>query len=115
MENKRQIGTTAEKLAVNYLIQNNYSIINTNFRCKIGEIDIIAKDNDYIVFIEVKYRKNTKRGLPREAVNYNKQKTIIKVANYYILQNKLYTNNFRFDVVEIIDKQINLIKNAFSV
>lgn len=119
MVNKRQLGTKAEKIALEYLIKNHFEILNTNFRCKIGEIDIIAKDKDYIVFIEVKYRKTDKNGLPRESVNYYKQKTIIKVAQWYIIGKNIHDGNYRFDVLEMLgdidNVEINLLKNAFHL
>lgn len=118
MANKRQIGSYAEQIAANFLIQNGYRIVEMNFRCKTGEIDIIAEDEDYTVFVEVKYRKDISNGFPREAVNIHKQKTIIKTAKFYIFKNNLYNCNFRFDVVEMIgdmeDLSINLIKDAFQ-
>lgn len=119
MENKRKIGAEAEKIAIDYLLKNNYIILEKNFRCKLGEIDIIANDKDYLVFIEVKYRKTNKKGLPREAVNIYKQKTIIKVTKYYLVKYNLYDNNCRFDVLEMIgdmnNLEINLIKDAFQI
>lgn len=118
MVNKRKLGKEAESLAVKFLIENGYIIINKNFRCKIGEIDIIANDKDYTVFIEVKYRKTNKNGLPCEAVTFNKQKTIIKVAQYYLSEKNIYYTNCRFDVLEMFGElnniKINLIKNAFQ-
>lgn len=121
--NKRTEGTTGEKIAQEYLIENNYSIVTTNFRFKrLGEIDIIAREGDYICFIEVKLRSTLDFGLPREAVNFRKQENIRKLAGIFIGQNKLYNANIRFDVVEVyVTKEkglmnirnINLIKNAF--
>ena len=61
-------GRCGEAVAFNYLIENNYKILNTNFSCKLGEIDIIAQKDDYIVFVEVKARTSKLYGLPREAV-----------------------------------------------
>lgn len=119
MVNNRILGSQTENMAVQYLIKMNYSILTTNFRCKLGEIDIIAKDKDYIAFIEVKYRKTDKNGLPREAVNSFKQRTIIKVAKYYLMRYNLYGSNCRFDVVEMkgeLDNiEINVLKNAFCL
>ena len=121
--NKRTEGTTGEKIAQEYMIENNYSIVTTNFRFKrLGEIDIIAREGDYICFIEVKLRSTLDFGLPREAVNFRKQENIRKLAGIFIGQNKLYNANIRFDVVEVyVTKEkglmnirnINLIKNAF--
>lgn len=119
MANNRHIGQITENIATKYIENINYKILERNFRCNFGEIDIIADDNGYIVFIEVKYRSTTIKGLPREAVNRHKQKTIIAVAQYYIMIKNLYNVNFRFDVVELLGDinkpEINLIKNAFQL
>lgn len=116
----KSIGSYGENLAENYLKESNYKIIDMNFRCKIGEIDIIAKNDGYICFIEVKSRYNTTYGYPREAVTRSKQLKIYKTAKMYILENKLINQKFRFDVIEIMfnyknnDNSILLLKNAFQ-
>lgn len=119
MENKKNIGNKAENIAKSFLESKGYIIITSNFFTKLGEIDIIASDNDYLVFVEVKYRKSLKNGLPREAVNYKKQLHIIKTAQYYLMKNNIYNTNCRFDVVEIFGNlekpEINLIQNAFGL
>ena len=112
--NKREIGSEYEKIAITYLEKNGITILEKNFRNRSGEIDIIGLDNPYLVFFEVKYRKNTKFGSPLEAVNYKKQLQIQKVASYY-----LYINNYsdnapvRFDCIGILGSDIDWIKNAF--
>jgi len=119
MENNKIIGNKAELAAQNFLKEKGYTIIASNFRCKTGEIDIIAYDKNYIAFIEVKYRKSLKNGMPREAVNYKKQNKIIRTAGYYLMIKNIYNKDCRFDVVELygdIDSpKINLIKNAFII
>lgn len=118
---KREIGELGEKLAAKYLMQNNYKIIEKNFTCRQGEIDIIAKDNSKqeLVFIEVKTRTNFKYGLPSESVTENKQKHIYRTAEYYVYKNKIKNVAIRFDIIEIkIDIKnkiysINHIRNAF--
>ncbi|WPX09704.1 YraN family protein [Caldicellulosiruptor danielii] len=106
--------------AVDFLKKQGYEILRTNFRCRLGEIDIIAKDGMTIVFVEVKTRRSLKFGMPSESVNFKKQLYIKRVAEYFItyhLSQDKYL--YRFDVVEIfIDGQnnvskINLIKDAF--
>ena len=116
--NTRLLGTIAEIRALNYLKKQGYIITEKNFRCKLGEIDIIAWHKKTLCFIEVKSRTDIKFGFPQEAVTPAKQKRIIKVANYYL--NNKYTNlpypNCRFDVVTILPKKgINIITNAFSL
>ncbi len=123
LNNKRTAGTEGEKIAAEYLKEQNYSILAMNFRYKrLGEIDIIARENNFICFIEVKARSTLNYGLPREAVNYRKQENIKKLASVFISKNKLFNADIRFDVVEVYIKKskdvmtienINLIKNAF--
>jgi len=107
------VGAIGEDIAKNYLKENGYKIIEYNFRNKIGEIDIIAYDKDILVFVEVKYRKNNIFGLPREAVDYNKQRKIRLVATSYINKSKLHNKVCRFDVLEILGDKITLIKGCF--
>lgn len=110
----RKIGDTYEKLVCNHLENCGYSILCKNYRCHFGEIDIIAKDKEYIVFIEVKYRKNAALGYPGEAVTLRKQRKIIQSSLFFIHQNHISLNsNFRYDVVCILNDKINIIKNAF--
>lgn len=113
--NKRVVGDIKENIAVDYLKENNYTILERNFRCRIGEIDIIARDGRYLVFIEVKYRQNNQYGYPCEAVNKNKQNTIYKVASVYLKKNKMsFETPIRFDVISILGDKIKLIKNAYG-
>lgn len=111
--NNRQLGTYYEAYAKNYLIEKGYEIIQANFRCRIGEIDMIARDGAYTVFIEIKYRSNQKCGLPRESVTYHKRQKILAVAKYYLMYRRLGEIPCRFDVIEIFKEQINHIENAF--
>lgn len=112
--NKRAVGTKNEELACEYLTNLGYKILERNFRCKVGEIDIIAIDNNCLVFTEVKFRSTSKYGTSLEAVNPKKQQTIRKVAEYYLLTRYKSSNVFlRFDVIGIDGDSISLIKNAF--
>lgn len=116
---KKQIGNLGEELATNYLKQNNYNIVKRNFKCRQGEIDIIAKDikSKELVFIEVKTRTNYNYGCPSDAVDENKKKHIYKCTEYYVYKNNIYNIPIRFDVIEINQIKekyyINQIKNAF--
>lgn len=117
MSNKTT-GDLGEKLAIEYLIKNNYTIIETNFTTKIGEIDIIAKQDDIVIFIEVKTRRSLKYGRPYEAVNYKKTQKIIRVAQNYINYKNIEDVQYRFDVIEVFlseTSKINHIKDAFWV
>lgn len=114
--NKRSIGTSYEIIAKEYLIKKEYDILCMNYRCKFGEIDIIAKDNKgFIVFVEVKFRTNTKFGMPYEAVNKAKQRTIFLCSENYIKENGLsFCGKYRYDVISIKGKEILHIENAFG-
>ena len=112
--NKRKKGEEYEKKAVKYLQDKGVQILNTNFRNRVGEIDIICRDYEYLVFAEVKYRKNDSKGTPEEAVNYRKQKNICKVADYYRMTHKIGEfEPVRYDVIAICGEEIIWHKNAF--
>lgn len=101
MLDKQKLGRIGEDIAVKYLVKRKYRIIERNFKCKIGEIDIIAKDKDELVFIEVKSRTSNQYGNPVDAVNENKQKHIHKSAEYYVYINGAENEYIRFEVIEI--------------
>lgn len=119
MGNNKILGAFGENMACEYLSECGYRVIERNFSCKTGEIDIIAVQGDSIVFIEVKTRSSEEYGLPSEAVSRAKQGRIVKTALYYLQSKKLFDYMCRFDVIEIaIDEgnshRINLIKDAFQ-
>ena len=95
------MGKAGEEISCIYLEQIGYRIIERNFSCRQGEIDIIAKDKDEYVFIEVKTRSNINFGRPKEAVNEPKQKHIYKSTKFYLYLHKLNDAFIRFDVIEI--------------
>ncbi|MCR5687067.1 MAG: YraN family protein [Lachnospiraceae bacterium] len=112
--NKRQVGSKKEDEAAAFLEKQGLTVLEKNFRCRLGEIDLIASDGDYTVFVEVKYRKTASSGHPEEAVGISKARTISKTADYYRLIRKLpYDANIRFDVVAIEGDEIRWHKNAF--
>jgi len=113
--NKRKIGTSYEQKAANFLAENGYNIVENNFRCRIGEIDLIGWDGAYLCFIEVKYRSTSSKGYPSEAITPAKIRRISKTAQYYMLINNIPVDSpCRFDVVVILGDDITLIKNAFD-
>ena len=116
MYERHVIGKNGEDIAEEYLIDNGYEIIQRNFSCKQGEIDIIAKDKDEYVFVEVKTRTNRNYGNPAAAVTFYKRKHIIKSVEYYLFLRKLENEYVRIDVIEIFQEKeeyrINHIKNA---
>jgi putative endonuclease len=111
-------GKEGERIATAYLKKNGYRIIEINFRCPIGEIDIVAKDKDDLVFVEVKTRKSIALGYPEEAVGIRKQKKMSQLALWYMQKRKIADISARFDVVAIIlipeNNEVKLIKNAFD-
>lgn len=112
--NTRTKGNIGEDLATKYLKKHGYKIIERNYSCQFGEIDIIAKQKKYYVFVEVKSRNSADFGLPRFAVNTRKQQTIITCAKWWLSRNELMGSAVRFDVVEIVGDDVNVITNAFS-
>ncbi|MCR4843246.1 MAG: YraN family protein [Eubacterium sp.] len=113
--NKRALGTAKEQMAADYLRGEGFTIVEMNFRCRFGEVDIISKDGDTLVFVEVKYRSRPSAGFPSEAVNLKKQKTISKVADFYRVRYGVDgATPCRFDVVSILGEEIRHIKNAFE-
>lgn len=86
-----------------------------NFSCKYGEVDIIYKDGDCLVFGEVKYRKNMSYGNPIEAVSNSKQKKITSTSLFYLMKKRYPSNTqVRYDIISILGNEINIIKNAFE-
>jgi putative endonuclease len=120
MKNTAKIttGKEGEKIAAAFLKKNGYRISEINFRCVLGEIDIIARDKGEIVFIEVKTRKSEELGYPEQAVGIRKQKKMSQLALWYLQKNNITDSGARFDVVAITmlpsGTEIKLIKNAFD-
>lgn len=111
--NKRTLGSKYEQLAKNYLKQQGYTILCQNFYSRFGEIDMIARDGAYIVFIEVKYRRTKRFGYPREAVTYYKKRHLLKTAEYFLLTHMGREVACRFDVIEILDDELTHLKAVF--
>lgn len=113
-QNKRSIGADHERIACEYLEGQGYKILECNFYSSAGEIDVVARHNGYLVFVEVKYRRDTMKGSPLEAISVQKQKTISKCALYYMKRYGLSDEAVRFDVVGILGEQVQVIQNAFD-
>lgn len=109
-------GKTGEDIAVKYLKDKGYEIMERNFSTDVGEIDIIAAGEGYLIFVEVKSRLNDKYGYGADAVDYHKQRRINQVASQFIKKYRLYELAIRFDVVEVYtdEKRVNHIENAFD-
>lgn len=117
--NKRQVGDYYESLACAYLLKEGVTIVERNYRALRGEIDIIARDGRYLVFIEVKYRKDKRYGAPEAAVTISKQRQICKLSKLYLYSKKKSTDfPIRYDVIAITDidntATIRWYKNAFD-
>lgn len=115
MYNSRKLGAEKEKMAGEYLSKLGYEILTYNFYSKMGEIDIVAREQGYLVFIEVKYRSNIRNGLPQDAINRRKIVHVTQTAQYYMLRNGISVETpCRFDVVTILGKECQLIRDAFE-
>lgn len=113
--NRRAVGTRYEDRAAAYLESQGYHILEHSYRSRAGEIDLIARDGEYLVFVEVKYRADNSCGSPLEAVDYRKQRKIIQVARFYLLTHGWGTETCcRFDVVAVCGEELVLVRNAFG-
>ena len=113
--NTRSVGNEGEDIAAKYLTKQGYKVLQRNYNCHYEEIDIVATDGNYIVFVEVKSRTNTAFGMPREAVDWRKQKRITDCARSWLVANRKYGSNVRFDVVEVLNGEVTLLKDAFRM
>lgn len=114
MSNKAK-GTQGETDAEAYLVGNGYAILERNFACAVGEIDLIAQKDGRYVFVEVKSRTQNRFGTPAQAVNRTKQQHIVKAALFYLKTTVRSTDvPMRFDVIEVLPGQIRHIPSAFA-
>ena len=113
--NKREVGSRKEEYAAKYLVSKGVRILENNYHCRVGEVDMIGIDEGCLVFFEVKWRSSTVNGDPSEAVDSRKQKKICKVCDHYrMFHTELYKLQVRFDVMAIEEEEVNWIKNAFD-
>jgi putative endonuclease len=112
-------GKEGEDIAARYLSEQGYCILVRNYRTKVGEIDIIAREGDTLVFVEVKARSGIRFGLPQEAVDQRKQTRLSRVALAYLRDQKGSPCDCRFDVVAVVGRaekfKVELIRNAFEL
>ena len=115
---KKELGKQGEELAIRFLKKSGYRILEKNYVCKLGEIDIIAKEKDTLAFIEVKTRTSTLFGPPELSVTPFKQMQLSKAALYFLKEKRLDDVKARFDVVSILldhqGEKIELIRDAFD-
>ena len=117
---KKLLGQVGEKQVVKYLKKNKFKILEKNYTCPVGEIDILAKDGDYLCFLEVKTRVNENYGTPSMAVTPDKQRHIALAATSYLKRKSLLDAYCRFDVAEVLFEDndnfaINYIEDAFRI
>jgi len=116
---KNELGSQGEAIAASYLVNKGYAILDRNYRCKLGEIDIIAGVDEYLVFVEVKTRLKNKMEIdPLISITRYKQQKLRDLGTFYIQQKSIYTMQPRFDVVAIsletvTNYQLRHIENAF--
>jgi len=112
-------GKRGEELAAAYLAEAGYRIIERNYRCLFGEIDIVAEEGETLVFVEVKSRRSDAYGDPQLAVGHRKQKKISRISIHYLAERHLRHRPARFDVVAVkllpAGHRIELIRNAFEL
>jgi putative endonuclease len=117
---RKELGERGERLAEKYLKKNGYRIVARNYRCPLGEIDLIVRDGDTIVFVEIKGKSSHRFGSAAEAVTAAKQRRLARVASHYLSTFKLHDSYVRFDVVGIHwagtgRPEIGLVKDAFRL
>lgn len=119
MENQKQaLGKEGERIAERYLRNKGYRLVERNYRCTVGELDLIALDRQVIVFVEVKARTDARFGGPLESVHWRKQRRMIKAAQFFLSQKRLHQREARFDVIGISfaggEPVVEHIQNAFD-
>jgi putative endonuclease len=105
LKRPKKLGASGEDLAAAHLRSQGFLILDRNFRCSLGELDLVARKGLIIVFAEVKTRRSEQHGAPETAVTYKKQQRIIKLAHIYLKQKNLYHLQPRFDVIAILWKE----------
>lgn len=117
--NRKSFGNWGEEQAKIYLEDHGFRILDQNYRCRIGEVDLIALDGEYLVFIEVKTRSSTAYGFPMEAIGTKKQNKYFNMASVYTKHKGIHEASIRFDIVEVMTRkdkalEINHVANAFQ-
>lgn len=111
--NRRQVGADKETAAADFLENKGYQILTRNFYSRFGELDIVAKDGDCLVFCEVKYRTGSKHGDPEEAVTAQKLMRMQRTAQYYCIREQIPADtSMRFDVISILGEEIRHYQNV---
>jgi putative endonuclease len=115
VDSRNQRGASAEAEAARLLLATGYRIVERNFRCKAGELDIVARDGDVLVFVEVRSRSDDAHGSAAEMIRHVKQRRVARVATYYLATVAPAFEECRFDIVAITADEPVLIKDAFRL
>jgi len=108
-----EFGGKGERAAEDFLAGKGYRLLARSYRCKLGQIDLVMRDGDTIVFVEVKNRSSSVFGRPEEAVDGRKQRKLMRLAEAFLLHRRITDVPVRFDVVAILDGNIEHIPDAF--
>jgi putative endonuclease len=109
------VGARSEERAVAHLEREGYRIVERNYRCKVGELDIVARDGDVLVFVEVRSRRDSERGSAVDAVTWHKRNKVSRVARAYLAWRRPRFDEARFDVVAITGDELVHIKDAWRL
>ena len=121
LDSRKEVGAKGEKLAVKFLKRKGYKIVQRNYTCKLGEIDIVARQDGTVIFVEVKTRRTQEFGPPQSAITAAKKKQISRVALWYVKEKKFMDQSCRFDVIGITfspesrKPRVEHIENAFPL
>jgi len=112
---RRMTGAKKEEAAANYLIKQGYEILERNYHCRFAELDIVAREGEYLCFVEVKYRNSSRYEAPEGVISFKKMQKVCQGASFFMRENRILPDTpIRFDVVMMIDDEITLIRNAFD-
>lgn len=119
MRNLRQaLGKLGEDLAARHLQQSGYTILQRNYRCPAGEMDIVARQGDRLAFVEVRTRRGTSYGTPKESITWRKQERLVRIAGTYLQEHRLSDADWGIDAVAIrfstdgVLQNVEIIRNA---
>jgi putative endonuclease len=115
LSTKKEVGLEGEEKATKTLAREGYRIIEKNYRSPFGELDIIAEEGGYLVFVEVKKRNSPAFGDSFQAITGTKKKHMIKTALFYMKTHKCFDRRVRFDVVGIDSENVKIVKHAFML
>lgn len=110
-----EVGASAESAATRRLLESGYRIIERNYRCRAGELDVVARDGDVLVFVEVRCRGDARHGFAAEMIDRRKQRQVARVAACYLLERDPDYEECRFDVVAITGDEIELFQDAWRL